>query len=138
MVFGVTRGTRTGHIVRAMLESIACQTRNVVEAMEADTGREIDCLRVDGGAVKNDFLCQLQADIIGTDIARPVVDETTALGAAYAAGLAVGYWDSLADLRENWRVDRTFAPDTDRGDADRLDGRWTEAVESVREWERGR
>jgi glycerol kinase len=137
VIMGITRGTRAGHIVRATLESIACQTRNVVEAMEADTGRDVGCLRVDGGAVKNDFLCQLQADIIGTDIARPVVDETTALGAAYAAGLAVGYWDSLAELRDHWRADRTFTPDADREDADRTYGRWVEAVESARDWERG-
>ena len=106
--------------------------------MEADAGVEIERLRVDGGAVKNDFLCQLQSDIIGVGIVRPVVDESTALGAAYAAGLAVGYWDSPEDLREHWQADRSFSPDMDAADADRLYDRWTEAVERAREWEWGR
>ncbi len=135
---GATRGTRREHIVRATLESIAYQTRDVTEAMEADAGVEIGRLRVDGGAVKNDFLCQLQSDIIQTDIVRPVVDETTALGAAYAAGLAVGYWESTDDLRGNWQADRSFSPDVDADEADRLYGRWTEAVETARGWERER
>ena len=93
----------------ATLESIAYQTRDVAEAMEADAGIEMGRLRVDGGAVENDFLCQLQSDVIRTEIVRPEVDETTALGAAYAAGLAVGYWDSVEELRDNWRVDRRFS-----------------------------
>jgi len=91
-IVGMTRGTRKEHIVRATLEAIAYQTRDVAEAMEADSGIEMGQLRVDGGAVKNNFLCQLQADVIRTGIVRPEVDETTALGSAYAAGLAVGYW----------------------------------------------
>jgi len=134
-IVGMTRGTRKEHIVRATLESIAFQTLDVAKAMEADTGLEITSLKVDGGAVKNNFLCQQQADIIGTEIVRPEVDETTALGSAYAAGLAVGYWDDPDDLRENWQVDRQFAPeDTDGVDA--RHERWTEAVERSRDWAR--
>lgn len=130
---GMTRGTRKEHIVRATLESIAFQTRDVAEAMEADSGIEMGTLRVDGGAVKNNFLCQLQADIVGTDIVRPQVDETTALGAAYAAGLAVGYWETVDELRANWQVDREFGADPD-DDVDARYGRWGEAVERASDW----
>ena len=135
-IVGMTRGTRKEHIVRATLEAIAYQTRDVAEAMEADSGIETTTLRVDGGAVKNDFLCQLQADVIRTDIARPEVDETTALGSAYAAGLAVGYWADLDELRENWRVDREFTPEIPVEDADRMYSRWDDAVERARDWAR--
>ncbi|GAB3416090.1 glycerol kinase GlpK [Haloparvum alkalitolerans] len=133
---GITRGTRKEHIVRATLESIAYQTRDVAEAMEADSGVETTSLRVDGGAVKNDFLCGLQSDIIQTDIVRPEVDETTALGSAYAAGLAVGYWESLDELRDNWQVDRTFEPEMDEAKADRMYDRWDDAVERSLDWAR--
>jgi len=133
-IVGMTRGTRKEHIVRATLESIAYQTRDIAEAMEADSGVETTSLRVDGGAVKNNFLCQLQSDIIQTDIARPQVDETTALGSAYAAGLAVGYWDSVDELRSNWQVDREFEPEMDVSDADRMYGRWDDAVERSLDW----
>jgi glycerol kinase len=135
-VVGITRGTEKAHLVRAVLESIAYQTRDVAEAMEADSGIDMASLRVDGGAVKNNFLCQLQADIIETDIVRPEVDETTALGSAYAAGLAVGYWSDVDSLRENWVVDREFEPDMDRAEADRLYDRWGDAVERARDWAR--
>jgi glycerol kinase len=133
-IVGMTRGTQKGHIVRATLEAIAYQTRDVAEAMEADSGVETTSLRVDGGAVKNNFLCQLQSDIIQTEIARPEVDETTALGSAYAAGLAVGYWDSVDDLRENWQVDQEFVPEIDPADADAMYARWGEAVERSLNW----
>jgi len=133
-IVGITRGTRKEHLVRATLESIAYQTRDIAEAMEADSGVETTTLRVDGGAVKNDFLCQLQADILGTEIARPVVDETTALGAAYAAGLAVGYWDTLDELRANWQIDREFDPELDPVEADGMYGRWNEAVDRSLDW----
>jgi len=133
-IVGMTRGTRREHIVRATLESIAYQTRDVAEAMEADSGVGTATLRVDGGAVRNNFLCQLQADVIQTDIVRPVVDETTALGAAYAAGLAVGYWDTVDELRSNWRVDEEFRPEMDPGRADDLYGRWDDAVDRARDW----
>ena len=133
-IVGMTRGTRREHIVRATLESIAYQTRDVAEAMEADSGIEMGRLRVDGGAVKNNFLCQLQSDIIQTDIVRPEVDETTALGSAYAAGLAVGYWDSVDELRENWQVDRQFSARMEPGDADDMYDRWDDAVEKSLDW----
>ncbi|MFC7142747.1 glycerol kinase GlpK [Halosimplex aquaticum] len=133
-IVGMTRGTRKEHIVRATLESIAYQTRDVAEAMEADSGIETTSLRVDGGAVKNNFLCQLQSDIIQTDIVRPQVDETTALGSAYAAGLAVGYWDTVDELRSNWQVDREFSPEMDAEEADRMYGRWDDAIERSLDW----
>ncbi|MFC7020784.1 MULTISPECIES: glycerol kinase GlpK [Haloarcula] len=133
-IVGMTRGTRREHIVRATLEAIAYQTRDVAEAMEADSGVETTSLRVDGGAVKNNFLCQLQSDIIQTTIERPEVDETTALGSAYAAGLAVGYWDSVDELRQNWQMDREFAPEMDAAAADRMHDRWGEAVERSLDW----
>ncbi|SDR11969.1 glycerol kinase GlpK [Natronobacterium texcoconense] len=132
-IVGMTRGTRKEHIVRATLESIAYQTRDVTEAMEADSGIEMTSLKVDGGAVKNNYLCQLQSDIIGSEIVRPIVDETTALGSAYAAGLAVGYWDDVDSLRNNWQVDREFEPDQD-DDVDAKYGRWQDAVERSRDW----
>jgi glycerol kinase len=133
-IVGMTRGTRKEHIVRATLESIAYQTRDVAEAMEQDSGVETTTLRVDGGAVKNSFLCQLQADIIGTDIARPEVDETTALGSAYAAGLAVGYWDTVDELRDNWQIDQEFTPQMSSEQADKLYSRWDDAVEKSLDW----
>ena len=133
-IVGMTRGTRREHVVRATLESIAYQTRDVAEAMEADADVTMDELRVDGGAVKNNFLCQLQSDIIQTGIVRPEVDETTALGAAYAAGLAVGYWDTLDELRANWQVDREFEPTMQPDEADRMYDRWSDAVERSLDW----
>ncbi|MFB6128909.1 MAG: glycerol kinase GlpK, partial [Halorhabdus sp.] len=127
-IVGMTRGTRKEHIVRATLESIGYLTRDVAEAMEADSGIETTSLKVDGGAVKNDFLTQLQSDIIQTEIERPEVDETTALGAAYAAGLAVGYWESFEELRDNWQLDRRFTPEADAEKADAMYSRWDDAV----------
>ncbi|AQL44555.1 glycerol kinase [Halorientalis sp. IM1011] len=135
-IVGMTRGTRREHIVRATLEAIAYQTRDVAEAMEADAGVAVESLKVDGGAVKNNFLCQLQSDIVGVDIVRPEVDETTALGAAYAAGLAVGYWDSLDELRANWHVDARFTPEMDPDDADAKFDRWHDAVDRSMDWAR--
>ena len=135
-IVGMTRGTKKEHVVRATLESIAYQTRDIAEAMEADSGVETTTLRVDGGAVKNNFLCQLLADTVQTAIARPEVDETTALGSAYAAGLAVGYWDDVEELRSNWQVDREFDPEMDTDEADEMYGRWDDAVERSLEWDR--
>ncbi|MFB6143022.1 MAG: glycerol kinase GlpK [Halorientalis sp.] len=132
-IVGITRGTRREHVVRATLEAIAFQTRDVTAAMEADSGIELRCLRVDGGAVKNNFLCQLQADALDADIVRPEVDETTALGAAYAAGLATGYWESVDELRRNWHVDREFTPAADPGVRARYD-RWQDAVDRACGW----
>ncbi|QSG03042.1 glycerol kinase GlpK [Natranaeroarchaeum sulfidigenes] len=135
-IVGMTRGTRREHIVRATLESIAYQTRDVAEAMEADSGIDMQTLRVDGGAVKNNYLCQLQSDIIDTDIARPEVDETTALGSAYAAGLAVGYWSDLDELTANWQIDREFEPEMSNEEADEMYSRWSDAVDRSRDWAR--
>ncbi|MCL9813997.1 glycerol kinase GlpK [Natranaeroarchaeum aerophilus] len=135
-IVGMTRGTRREHIVRATLESIAYQTRDVAEAMEADSGIDMQTLRVDGGAVKNNYLCQLQSDIIDTDIARPEVDETTALGSAYAAGLAVGYWSDLDELTANWQIDREFEPEMSNEEADKLYSRWSDAIDRSRDWAR--
>ncbi|QGN07141.1 glycerol kinase [Halorhabdus sp. CBA1104] len=135
-IVGMTRGTRKEHIVRATLESIGYLTRDVAEAMEADSGVETTTLRVDGGAVKNNFLCQLQSDIIQTEIARPEVDETTALGSAYAAGLAVGYWETQEELRDNWQVDREFSPEVDTDESDQMYDRWDDAIERSLGWAR--
>jgi len=129
----MTRGTRREHVVRAVLESIAFQTKDVAEAMVEDSGIDLADLRVDGGAVKNNFLCQLQADIVDTTIVRPVVDETTALGSAYAAGLAVGYWDTVDELRDNWQVDREFEVDPDADYTAEFD-RWHDAVDRSLDW----
>ena len=118
-IVGMTRGTGKEHIVRATLESIAYQTRDIAEAMEADSGVETTTLRVDGGAVKNNFLCQLQANILQRKIARPAVDETTALGPAYAAGLAVGHWSDAEELRSNSRIDRQLTAPMGADGADR-------------------
>ncbi len=133
-IVGLTRGTRREHIVRATLEAIAYRTRDIAGAIAADSGIETETLWVDGGAVKNSFLCQLQADIVQCPIARPVVDETTALGAAYAAGLAVGYWDDLDELRSNRRIDRVFEPAIERAEAERMHTRWGDAVERSLDW----
>jgi glycerol kinase len=135
-ILGMTRGTRREHIVRATLESIAFQTKDVAEAMVSDSGIELGSLRVDGGAVKNNFLCQQQANIIDTNIVRPVVDETTALGSAYAAGLAVGYWETVEELRDNWQIDREFEPDADADSVAERYSRWGEAVERAKDWAR--
>jgi glycerol kinase len=133
-IVGMTRGTRKEHLVRATLEAVAFRTRDVAEAMEADSGVETTSLRVDGGAVKNNFLCQLQADALGTDIVRPEVDETTALGAAYAAGLAVGYWADRESLRENWHVDGRFRPEKRPEAVDERYERWQATVERSLDW----
>ena len=132
---GLTRYVDRRHLVRATLESVCYQTLDVAEAMEQDSGVKVSTLKVDGGMVKNDFLMQLQADILGTPVVRPTVSETTALGASYAAGLAVGFWSSLDELRQNWQVDRTWEPQWT--DEQRAAGRakWKKAVERTREWE---
>jgi glycerol kinase len=135
-IVGLTRGTRREHLVRATLEAIAFQTRDVVEAVEADAGIDVDRLRVDGGAVRNDVLCGIQADVLDREVVRPAVEETTVLGAAYAAGLAVGYWESEEDLREHRRVDRTFEPDPEGDAMDRTYERWGDAVERSLDWAR--
>ncbi|MDQ7850675.1 MAG: glycerol kinase GlpK [Armatimonadota bacterium] len=134
VIVGLTRYTDRRHLVRATLEAICYQTREVVEAMERDAGFKLAALKVDGGAVRNDFLMQLQADILGVPVVRPTVSETTALGAAYMAGLATGFWGGLEDLRANWRVDRIFEPrwSTERREAGYRG--WRRAVQRSREW----
>jgi glycerol kinase len=125
---GISRATGREHIVRAALESIAYQTRELVECMEADSGEPLRELRVDGGAAVNNFLMQFQADILGKPIVRPVDVETTALGAAYLAGLAAGYWKSVEELESFWRPERRFEPQMAASQRDNLFAGWREAV----------
>jgi len=127
-VFGLTRGTTSAHLVRAALEAMCYQTRDVLEAMQKDSGLAIERLKVDGGAVANDFLCQFQADILGVEVVRPRTIETTSLGAAYLAGLAVGYWKDSEEIRACWQEDRVFSPSISRADADSLYLGWQNAV----------
>jgi len=134
VIVGLTRFIKREHLVRATLESICYQTRDVAEAMMADSGVNLSELKVDGGAVKNNFLMQLQADILGVPCVRPEVEETTALGSAYCAGLATGFWDGLGDLRKNWGVDRTFEPAWDEGRRKEGYKDWKRAVEHTRGW----
>ena len=109
-IFGLTRGSSRAHIARAALESIAFQAYDVLTCMQADMGSQIAELRVDGGAVENNFLMQFQADLLGVDVVRPQITETTALGAAYLAGLAVGFWENSAELQQQWLLSRRFSP----------------------------
>ena len=134
-VVGLTRGTTRAHLARAALEAIAYQSRDVLEAMAADAGCAIAALKVDGGAVANDFLCQFQADILGADVVRPAVIETTALGAAYLAGLGAGLWPNLDTIAARHAVERTFHPAMERGTRARLYEGWQRAVERSRGWE---
>lgn len=134
-VVGITRGTGRAHLVRAALESMAFQTRDVVEAMQHDSGITLRELRVDGGAVANNFLCQFQADILGVPVLRPAITETTALGAAYLAGLAVGFWKSTNEVASHWKLDRRFDPRLRKADRERRYEQWRRAVERARKWE---
>jgi glycerol kinase len=131
-ITGVTRGTVRAHLVRAALEAMAYQTRDVVECMERDSGIRARELRVDGGAARNDLLCQFQADVLGIPVVRPVVTETTALGAAYLAGLAVGFWRSKKEIASQWHVERRFEPRMRASERDRLYAGWKDAVSRVR------
>ncbi len=133
-IIGITRGTEAGHIARAALEAIAYQTLDVLEAMQADAGVGIKELRVDGGSAVDDTLMQFQADLMGIPAVRPTTLETTALGAAYLAGLAVGFWEDTEELQEHWNADRVFEPAMDRGQAEELVGDWHRAVERSKEW----
>ncbi|MBN1589638.1 MAG: glycerol kinase GlpK [Pirellulales bacterium] len=134
-IFGITRGTTAGHLARAAVESIAFQTRDVLEAMSKDAGHAVEHLKVDGGAARNEALMQFQADLLGVEVLRPVVAETTALGAAYLAGLAVGYWDDHDHVAENWVLDRRFTPAEDAQASAARYERWKEAVRRVKGWE---
>jgi glycerol kinase len=135
-IMGMTRGTSAAHVARAALESIAYQTADVLRAMERDSGIRLAELRVDGGATRNDLLMQFQADILGVPVVRPKVYVTTALGAAYLAGLAVGYWKSAAEIDAQWQVDRVFEPAMSRDQAEALLQQWGRAVERAKEWAR--
>jgi glycerol kinase len=131
---GLTRFVNKGHIARAALESIAFQTREVLDAVNADSGVPLTELKVDGGATVNNLLMQFQADVLGVPVVRPVVAETTALGAAYAAGLAVGFWGGLDELRANWQEDRRWEPAMDPAERDRLLRNWKKAVTKTFDW----
>ena len=127
-IYGITRGTTYNHIVRAALEAICYQTKDVLEAMQKDSGLKTKDLKIDGGAVANDFLCQLQADILGVSVIRPKTIETTASGAAYLAGLAVGYWKNSTELKKYWKKDRVFKPAMSSKEAKELYANWLKAV----------
>lgn len=130
-VFGLTRGTSKEHFVRATLESLAYQTRDVLTAMESDSNIDLKTLRVDGGAVMNDFLMQFQSDILHVPVERPAVNETTALGAAYLAGLAVGFWENLEEVQMHWQLDRKFEPKMDEKKREQLFEGWQKAVKAA-------
>jgi glycerol kinase len=131
---GLTRYVNRGHLARAVLEATAYQTREVVEAMNADSGVDLTELRVDGGMVVNELLMQFQADILGVDVVRPKIAETTALGAAYAAGLAVGFWADEDELTSQWAEDKRWSPAMEPADRDRYYRKWTKAVQRTLDW----
>ena len=139
LIIGLTRGTSRGHVARAALESMAYQTRDVLDAMQNDSGVTLKTLKVDGGACANNLLMQFQADVLGVPVQRPVVQETTALGAAYLAGLAVGFWGDPADVKHNWVLDREFRPELidDVDDIDERYSGWRRAVDRSRDWQQG-
>ena len=134
VIAGLTRYVNRGHFARATLEATAYQTREVLDAMHADSGVELTALKVDGGMVYNDLLMQFQADVLGVPVIRPQVAETTALGAAYAAGLAVGFWQSTADMRNNWGVDKTWQPSEDETARTQNYSQWKKAVTRTFDW----
>jgi len=131
---GVTRGTTKAHIARAALESIALQTLDIMDCMQKDSGIRLDTLRADGGATRNNLLMQFQADVLGVPVERPMVTETTALGAAYLAGLAVGFWKSEEEIATMWQLDRRFEPNMDQAVRDNLLHDWQRAVERGKSW----
>jgi glycerol kinase len=133
-VFGITRGTNASHLARAALESIAYQSADVLDAMQKDASLTLSELRVDGGAAANDLLMQFQADVLGVPVVRPKVLETTALGAAYLAGLAVDYWQGDGDVVANWAVDRRFEPAMPRERVAELRAGWEKAVGRAKGW----
>ncbi|MDI7248369.1 MAG: glycerol kinase GlpK [Bacillota bacterium] len=137
-IVGITRGTNRDHLIRATLESIAYQSRDVVEAMVKDSGIRLAALRVDGGAARNNLLMQFQADILGVAVERPQVTETTALGAAYLAGLATGFWGDRAEVARRWRAGARFEPAMEESKRERLYGGWQKAVARALGWERER
>lgn len=134
-ILGLTRGATKAHLIRATLDSLCYQTKDVLGAMEADSGIKLQALKVDGGAVANNLLMQFQADILGVSVDRPEVTETTALGAAYLAGLAVGVWNSKEDLVHNWKLNARFEPDMEEAHRAKLYAGWQKAVKRAMEWE---
>ncbi len=134
LIIGLTRYVNKGHIARAALEATAYQTREVLEAMEKDSGLRLKSLKVDGGMVRDELLMQFQADILGVSVVRPKVSETTSLGAAYAAGLAVGFWDGLDDLKSNWQADKAWEPHMEPETKERLFAGWKKAVQRTFGW----
>ncbi|WP_026696122.1 glycerol kinase GlpK [Peribacillus kribbensis] len=130
-VFGLTRGTNKEHFIRATLESLAYQTKDVLSAMEADSGIQLKTLRVDGGAVMNNLLMDFQSDLLNVPVERPVINETTALGAAYLAGLAIGYWESQEEIAKQWAIDRSFEPKMAEENRNELYGGWQKAVKAA-------
>jgi glycerol kinase len=133
-IVGLTRYVNKGHIARAVLEATAWQTREVLDAMEKDSGVTLKALKVDGGMVYNKTLMQFQSDVLGVPVIRPQVAETTALGAAYAAGLATGFWSNLEDLRQNWQIDHTWEPNMDAGAREKQYAMWKKAVTRTFDW----
>ncbi len=133
-IFGLTRGTSKAHLIRATLESLAYQTRDVLDAMETDSGISLTALRVDGGASANDLLMQFQADLLDVPVERPEIIETTALGAAYLAGIAVGYWKK-SEIAERWQLDNSFAPKMEKEKQEKLYKGWQKAVQRAMKWE---
>jgi glycerol kinase len=133
-IIGLTRGTTKAHIARAALEGIAFQVSEVLDAMQADSGIQLTELRVDGGACANNLLMQFQADLLGASVLRPQIQETTALGAAYLAGLAVGYWKDQAELADQWQVEQVFPSSMPEADVDELKRRWKKALERSKSW----
>jgi glycerol kinase len=134
VIAGLTRYANKGHLARAVLEATAFQTREVLDAMEQDSGIHLATLRADGGMVANELLMQFQADILDRPVVRPAVKETTALGAAYAAGLAVGFYRDIEELKSHWSVDRTWQPSMDAARRERMYGFWKKAVERSFDW----
>jgi glycerol kinase len=134
VIVGMTRYVNRGHIARAVLEATAYQTRDVLEAMVADSGVKLSALKVDGGMVVNELLMQFQADVLDVPIIRPKITETTALGAAYAAGLAVGFWKNEEEIRSHWAQERCWEPDSKSIAGTRLYSRWKKAVERTLDW----
>ena len=133
-IIGITRGTKAGHIARASLESIAYQVADLLDAMQEDSGIPIRVLRVDGGAARNDTLLQFQADLLGIPVVRPATTETTSLGAAFLAGLAVGFWKNLEEIQTQWKVDKEFYPRRAKNEVAYLRGRWHQALERAKAW----
>ncbi|WP_281185548.1 glycerol kinase GlpK [Staphylococcus schleiferi] len=130
-IFGITRGTEKEHFIRATLESLCYQTRDVIEAMAQDSGIDVNTLRVDGGAVKNNFLMQFQADLVNINVERPEINETTALGAAYLAGIATGFWKDKSEISRQWKLEKSFDPTMDEKESNRLYKGWKKAVEAT-------